>query len=191
MRESYVFNVTVNSLFAGLPFFGENSMLRLSLIDRDFFSAAFPAAVGPSVSLTFPAALTETVPLRTTKAAVSLGPGLPLAVVSLPGPGTVTNVCHVPDAVLPARPDAKGQHRQWSRRSRGGTPAPVPATASGGGRTLNRFLRGQEPTPRSTPTDQGRGWPYLVALIESSGFTSAAETRMWSISSLRPWLMRE
>jgi hypothetical protein len=69
----YVFNVTVNSLFAGLRFFGENSMLRLSLIDRDFFSAAFPAAVGLRVSLTFPAALTETVPLRTTNAAVSLG----------------------------------------------------------------------------------------------------------------------
>jgi hypothetical protein len=33
-------------LFPGFPFFGENSMRRLGLIDPDLLSAAFPAAVG-------------------------------------------------------------------------------------------------------------------------------------------------
>jgi hypothetical protein len=39
---------------------------------------------------------------------------------------------------------------------------------------------------------EGRGWSITAcAVIEVGGCTTAAETRMWSISSLRPWLMRE
>ena len=59
---SYFVRVRVRSLFAGSPFVGENSIVRLSLIEPDFLSAAFPAAVGLSVSLILPALLMESLP---------------------------------------------------------------------------------------------------------------------------------
>jgi hypothetical protein len=60
---SYLVRVRVRSLFAGSPLVGENSIVRLSLIEPDFLSAAFPAAVGLSVSLILPALLMESLPL--------------------------------------------------------------------------------------------------------------------------------
>src|SRR5580765_1000954 len=74
-RCGYFLSVSGMSLFAGLPCVGENSMLRLSLIRPLALSAARPAGVGLSVSVTGPALDAVALPLQTS------GLGVPVAVI--------------------------------------------------------------------------------------------------------------
>src|SRR5262249_34146758 len=96
--RAYVRSVRLTSLFAGVPFVGENSMLRMSLIDPTLDSAATPAGVGRRVSVAFPALPTDTRPLFTRALAAPPAARRSCTKFSLPGPDTTTASRQVPVA---------------------------------------------------------------------------------------------